>query len=221
MTSSDKRAEKILCEELERARPGYSFLTEEGQPVKGKDEDKCWIIDPIDGTHNFMRGIPHFCISIALEEKGEVTHGVIYDPIKDELFYAEKGAGAFSGHQRLRVSGRKEILGSMISASHFSRDPKLAPIRKKQFMDMFDAGAEIRKFGSAALNMAYVASGRLDAMWDTGIHPWDVAAGYLLVKEAGGFCSTLDGKNKNPVHSGEILAANANLLPLLVKSLQK
>lgn len=220
VTAADKKAEKIISEELEYARPGYSFLMEESKPVKGEEEDKCWIIDPIDGTHNFMRGIPHFCISIALEDKGEISHGVIYDPIKDELFYAEKGAGAFSGHQRLRVTNRKEIKGAAIAMSHICSEPKNIAQRRAEQHKIEDLGAENRFFFSGALDLAYVAAGRLDACWANPTNAWDCAAGYLLVKESGGFCSTFDGKNKYPIHSGEILAANANLMPLLVKALQ-
>lgn len=220
VTAADKRAEKIIFEELQAARPNYSFLMEESGVVKGTDADHTWIIDPLDGTHNFMHGIPHWAISIALERKGEIISGLIYEPIKDEMFIAEKGMGAYLNNKRLRVSGRNNFEICTFATGYGGMDPA----RKKQFLTELNAvisvAPMVRRFGSAALDMAYVAAGRLDGYWERGIKAWDVAAGALIVKEAGGFVSAIES-NDNPVYAGEIVAANNAIhgdLRKLVKS---
>lgn len=225
VTAADKRSEEIIFEELKKAKPDFSFLMEESGEVKGNDPENIWIIDPIDGTHNFMHGIPHWCISIALQSKGKVIAGVIYDPAKDELFYAEKGTGAFlRGNKRLRASGRNQLEGCVISTGYGGLDSQ----RHDQFISEFDKvitqAPMIRRMGAAALDLAYVAAGRLDGYFERHIKPWDVAAGILLVREAGGMVSSIDD-GADPVYSKNIIAANnqihGDLLKLLKSAKQK
>lgn len=210
VTAADKRSEKVIFEELQKARPDYSFMMEESGEVKGNDPDYVWIIDPLDGTHNFMHGIPHWAISIALERKGEIVAGLVYDCAKDEMFTAEKGGGAFiHRNKRLRVSGRRDLESAIINYGQ----PIADGTNREQFYKEVSAVsryAMVRRFGAAALDMCYVAAGRIDAYWETGIKPWDVAAGYIIVKEAGGLVSSIH-KNENPVHSGNILVGNQTI----------
>jgi myo-inositol-1(or 4)-monophosphatase len=209
VTAADKRAEEIIFGELQKAKPNYSFMMEESGKVKGDDPDHVWIIDPLDGTHNFMHGIPHWSISIALEQKGTIIAGLVYDCTKNEMFTAEKGTGAWLRNKRLRVSGRNNMESCMVSYGQ--------PVPNQEARDLFykeleavQSVAMVRRFGSAALDMAYVAAGRTDAYWERGIKPWDVAAGCLLVKEAGGFTTSIENDD-NPVHSGNLIAGNAQV----------
>jgi len=207
VTAADKRAEQIIHDELKKARPGFSFLMEEGGKIEGTDGENRWIIDPLDGTHNFMHGIPHFSISIALETRGDIMAGLIYDPVKDEMFRAERGTGAFMRNKRLRVSGRDMLEMCTIAVGN--------PGTNKAFRDQYftevaaisAVSPMIRRMASAALDLSYVAAGRLDGYVERDVKPWDVAAGYLIVKEAGGFCTSIDN-NESPVHSGQIVAGN-------------
>lgn len=212
VTASDKRCDKILREELAKARPGYAILTEESGAIKGNDPDHRFIVDPIDGTTNFMHAIPVFAITVALERKGELIAGVTYNPVADELYHAEKGQGAFLNNRRLRVAARKDIRETVVSADiphRGSRDPAQA----RADLDALQTRAVgIRGLGSAAIALAYVAAGRLDAMINRSLSPWDIAAGILLVREAGGFVSDCDG-DANPMDTGSILATNGELLP--------
>ena len=206
VTAADKRAEEIIFTELQKAKPGWSFMMEEGGKVKGEDPDHVWIIDPLDGTHNFMHGIPHWSISIALEQKGTVVAGIVYDCTKDEMFRAEKGTGAWLRNKRLRVSGRNNLEQCMVNYGQ--------PVKNKEAIDLFYKELRavqdvtmVRRMASAALDMSYVAAGRIDAYWERGIKPWDVAAGYLIVKEAGGFVTSIENDD-NPIHSGNLVAGN-------------
>lgn len=206
VTAADKRSEEVIFAELQKARPDYSFMMEETGQVKGKDADNVWIIDPLDGTHNFMHGVPHWSISIALEHKGQIMAGLVFDPTKDELFTAEKGTGAWLRNKRLRVSGRSNLEQCMINYGQ--------PVQNKEAKEIFyrelqavQSYAMVRRFASAALDMSYVAAGRIDAYWERGIKPWDVAAGVLIVKEAGGFVSSIDNDD-NPVCSGNLVTGN-------------
>ena len=220
VTAADKRAEEIIFEELKKAKPKYSFLMEESGEVKGEDSDNVWIIDPLDGTHNFMHGIPHWCVSIALETKGRIEAGVVYDPIKEEVFRAERSGGAFSGRQRLRVSGRTSLEQVTIATGY----GKPTPEKHKKFIQEVDAVTKvapmIRRMGSAALDLCYVAAGRLDAYWERGIKSWDVAAGILIVKESGGFVTSIDNED-NPVHSNQIICGNQSVYNDLRKILKE
>ncbi len=209
VSAADKRAEQIIFEELKYAHPKYCFLMEESGEHKGENTDFRWIIDPLDGTANFLHGLPHWCISIALETRGELTHGLIYDPVKDEMFTAEKNGGAFiHRNKRLRVSGRRDTLSALV----ITGAPRRADGDQDQFFReqraVWDSGAMLRRNGAAALDLAYVAAGRAEAFWERKLKPWDVAAGILIVKEAGGFICDLDSHKNNPLDTGNILAAN-------------
>lgn len=210
VTAADKRAEAIIFEELQKARPGFSFLMEEGGEVKGNDSENRWIIDPLDGTHNFMHGIPHWSISIALETRGEIMAGLVYDPVKDEMFRAERGTGAFMRNKRLRVSSRNQLESCCIAVGNPGSDKTFRDRYFREVAAISGVSPMIRRQASAALDLAYVAAGRLDAYVERNVKPWDVAAGYLIVREAGGHCSSIDN-NDNPVYSGQILAGNQSI----------
>ena len=209
VTASDKRVEKILINELEKTE--YSLLTEESGFIKGKDKNKRWIIDPIDGTFNFLNGLPHFAISFAYEENGEVISGIIFDPIKNEMFFAEKGNGAFLNNSRIRVSNKSDFQNSCLVTG----GPKAASKKKESILDEYKkismkTNAHIRKSGSAALDLAYVATGRYDGYWQREINYWDVAAGLIIVKESGGFVENIKDKEFN-MEKLDILATNSKI----------
>jgi myo-inositol-1(or 4)-monophosphatase len=210
VSAADHRAESILREELAKARPGYGFLGEEGGLVAGTDTTHTWIVDPLDGTTNFLHGIPQFCISIGLERQGTMVAGVIYDPIADELFTAERGKGAFLNDQRLRVAARRNLAEAVFACGlpHHGRGD-LALFRS-EFEAIADKVAGLRRFGSAALDLAWVAAGRVDAYWERDISPWDIAAGLLLVREAGGFVSDVNDKD-TMMQTGSIVAGNETM----------
>ena len=194
VTASDKKVEKILIEELQKARPHYSILSEEIGEINN-DISFRWIIDPIDGTSNFLHGIPHFAISIGLEHNKEIICGIVYDPIKDEMFIAEKGNGAYMNNQRMRVSTRSKLKDCII----FSGGPRYGAENKELIFKEYikfssKVHIAIRKFGSGSLDMAYVAAGRCDGMWQRDLNYWDIAAGIILVKESGGFVTDFDGE---------------------------
>ncbi len=210
VSAADIKAEKVLREELTKARPRFGFLLEEGGEVASADGHHRWIIDPIDGTTNFLHGIPHFAISIGLEMDGEIIAGLVFNPIVDEMYYAEKGKGAFLNDKRLRVSARTRLTDSVIATGiPFHGRPGHKPFLK-QLERVMDSVAGVRRMGTASLDLAYVAAGRYDGFWEMGLQPWDMAAGILLVKEAGGFITELDG-GKNLLGSGNVLAANPKL----------
>jgi myo-inositol-1(or 4)-monophosphatase len=208
VSMADKRAEQTLVEELRKARPDWGFLLEEGGEIAGDPAKPRWIIDPLDGTSNFLHGIPHFAISIAVEDpSGEVTTGLVYQPLTDESFWAEKGRGAWVQDQRLRVSSRRNLDDALIATGiPFKGHGDMA-----QWARIFGAVAPevagIRRFGSAALDLAWVAAGRYDGFWEAGLKDWDVAAGILLVREAGGFVTDFRGGDR-PRERNEYLAAN-------------
>ena len=210
VTSADTRAEKVLYEELSAAHPDYGFLMEEEGRKGNPKASKRWIVDPLDGTLNFLHALPHFAISIAYEEKGEVTAGIVLDPVKDEMFWAAKGEGAHVNDQRLRVSSRRKMDAALLATGipwaartdHAEFSAKLSAVMPKV--------AGVRRFGVASLDLAYVAAGRFDGFWETGLYPWDMAAGILLVTEAGGLVCDLTG-GKGMLAGGGILAANSAL----------
>ena len=212
VTTSDKKVEKILIDVLQKARPNYSILSEEIGKISN-DESFKWIIDPIDGTANFLHGIPHFAISIGLEHNGEIICGIIYDPIKDEMFIAEKGNGSYLNNQRIRVSYRKKLKDCMIftgGPSYYNKDKdkELALKEYKKFSSKVTV--PIRKMGSASLDMAYVAAGRCDGFWQRNLNYWDIAAGIILVKEAGGFVTDFQASG-DYLKNKTILATNSNI----------
>src|SRR5215472_16080577 len=207
VSSADRRAEEVLHAELAKARSGYGFFGEEEGRREGTDKSHCWIVDPLDGTTNFLHGIPQFAISIALERDATIVAGVVYNPANEELFVAERGKGAFLNDQRLRVAARRRLAEAVIACGlpHLGRGD-LALFRK-EFAAVQEKVAGIRRFGAAALDLAWVAAGRLDAYWERNLSPWDMAAGLLMVREAGGFVSDLDGR-EDIFGKGEILAGN-------------
>jgi myo-inositol-1(or 4)-monophosphatase len=214
VSTADLRAERTLKAELSRARPGYGLLFEEGGASEGADPHHRWIVDPLDGTTNFLHGIPHFAISIALERDGEVVAGVVYEPTRDEMYWAEKGGGAYLNDRRLRVSGRRRLEEALIATGIPYGPRGDHPTYLATLSRVMAASSGVRRFGAAALDLAYVAAGRLDGFWEFGLCPWDIAAGLLLVREAGGFVSDLAG-GQAMMTSGDVLAANAHLhLPL-------
>ena len=219
VSAADKRAEEIIYNELEKARPGYSFLMEESGTVEGNPDFR-WIIDPLDGTTNFLHGLPHWAISIALEAKGEIVAGLIHDPVKDEIFHAEKGTGAFMRRRRLRVSGRSDLMLATIATGAPRRSAESRTKFIKEYNAVLNVAPGLRRFGAAALDLAYVAAGRYEAFWERSLKPWDIAAGVLIVKEAGGFASDIDQINKNPVETGNVLAANDKVFDPLAKVLK-
>ena len=214
VTAADRRAEEILRTELAKARPDYGFLGEESGAHPGADKTHRWIVDPLDGTTNFLHGIPHFSISIALERDGEIVAGVIYEPTRDEMYSAEKGFGAYVNDRRLRVSARRQLGEAVIGTGM----PFGARADQRGYIDtlaaIMGATSGVRRMGSAALDLAYVAAGRYDGFWEYGLAPWDIAAGILLVREAGGYVSDLAGGH-DMMTTGDVLAANDHLhLPL-------
>jgi len=215
VSMADKRAEETLYEELKKARPDWGFLMEEGGIVDGDPTKPRWIVDPLDGTTNFLHGMPHFAISIAVEEpkaggRGEITQGLVYQPLTDESFWAEKGRGAWLQDRRLRVSARRDLPDALVATGI----PYLGHGDFAEWSRIFGAVAPevagIRRFGAAALDLAWVAAGRYDAFWESDLQPWDVAAGILLVREAGGFVTDYRGGDQ-PIERGQLLAANDSL----------
>jgi myo-inositol-1(or 4)-monophosphatase len=219
VSTADRRAEDILLAELTKARPGYGFLGEEGGRRDGDDKSHCWIVDPLDGTTNFLHAIPQFAISIALEREGVIVAGVIYNPANEELFIAERGKGAFLNDQRLRVAARRRLADAVVACGlpHLGRGD-LALFRS-ELTAIQDKVAGLRRFGAAALDLAWVAAGRFDAFWERDLSPWDMAAGILMVREAGGFVSDLDGGD-GIFAKGEIIAGNEFLHKALIDNLR-
>lgn len=212
VSNADRKAEKKLFEELSKARPKFGFLMEEGGEIVGDDNSNRWIIDPLDGTTNFLHGIPHFAVSIGLERDREAYAGVIYEPIYDQLFWAEKGQGAYLNQHRLRVSGRRTMHDALFSTGiPFIRTRGLnRDVAMRQIDAVSSATSGLRVFGTASLDLAWVAAGRYEGFWESGLQPWDVAAGIVMVREAGGYVTDQRG-GKNIMGSGEIIAANDRL----------
>jgi myo-inositol-1(or 4)-monophosphatase len=220
VSQADTRAEKILYEELQKARPAFGFLMEEGGVKEGTDPQSRWIIDPLDGTTNFLHGIPHFAISIALERHGVITAGLIYNPVTDEMFTAERGGGAFLNDRRLRVAARRELTDCVVACGlpHLGRgDHGKFLIELRNVMNNC---VGVRRGGSAALDLAYVAAGRYDGYWENHLSAWDIAAGIVLVREAGGFVSDLNG-GQTMLESGNILTGNEYIQKQLGETVRK
>ena len=210
VSAADRKSEQTLFTELSRVRPGYGFVMEEGGVVEGADKTHRWHVDPLDGTTNFLHGIPQFAISVALEREGQLVAGVIYNPALDELYVAEKGQGAFLNNQRLRVAQRSGLADAVVSCGipHIGRgDPQLF---LRELGAIMSKVSGIRRMGAAALDLAYVAAGRLDGYWERGLKSWDLAAGLVLIREAGGAASDLAGGG-GMMESGDALCANSAL----------
>ena len=210
VSAADHKAERVVREELSRVRPRYGFLMEEAGAISGSDTSNRWIVDPLDGTTNFIHGIPHFAVSVALERDGELVAGVVYNPITDELYWAEKGKGAFLNGRRLRVAARKTMDVSLFATGIPFSGRQGHELFLRQLARVMAVSSGVRRFGSAALDLAYTAAGRYDGFWETGLKPWDIAAGIVLVREAGGFVTDLDGRPEM-MASGDVLAANETL----------
>ncbi|MEL6463514.1 MAG: inositol monophosphatase family protein [Pseudomonadota bacterium] len=216
VSKADLAAEEILKEELRTARPNYGWLAEEGGQEEGEDPTRRWIVDPLDGTTNFLHGLPHWAVSIALEHKGQIVAGVVYDPAKDEMFFAEKGLGAFMNDSRLRVSGRRQLIECVFATGLPFGGRSDLPETLKELARLMPTCAGVRRFGAAALDLAYVAAGRYDGYWERRLNAWDLAAGLLIVREAGGFVEPLT-EGGNILEDGEIICANADMFAQLVK----
>ena len=220
VSQADRRAEQIVYTELSRARPDYGFLMEESGEVESKDGQHRWLVDPLDGTTNFLHGIPVFAVSIALERQGQIVAGVIYNPAMDELYTAERGGGAFLNDRRLRVASRNKLVDSVIGTGipHLGRGNHghyLVELR-----NVMAETAGIRRMGAVALDLAYVAGGRLDGFWEDGMHPWDIGAGILMVREAGGFVSDKNG-GQDMFSNQTIIAGNEAIHGALLKTIKK
>ena len=220
VTAADRRAETILREELAKARPDYGFLGEEGGAHPGTDKAHRWIVDPLDGTTNFLHGIPHFAISIALERNGAIVAGVIYNPATDEMFVAERGKGAFLNDKRIRVAARQRLADAVVACGlpHYGRgDLALA---RSEIAAAQRAFAGLRRYGAATLDLAWIAAGRLDAYWERDLSPWDLAAGSIVVREAGGFISDVDGGDAI-LSKGNVVAGNETMHRELLRLLKE
>jgi myo-inositol-1(or 4)-monophosphatase len=219
VTAADRKAEQTLLEELTLARPGYGFLGEEGGLREGKDKTHTWIVDPLDGTSNFIHGIPHFAISIALAREDTIIAGLIYNPSNDDLFTAERGKGAFLNEKRLRVAGRRRLDDAVIACGlpHLGRGDLALGAREIAAIQPKVAG--LRRFGAAALDLAWVAAGRLDGYWERSLSPWDIAAGLIMVREAGGYVTDLDGREPT-LTIVDVLAGNETIHGELLKVLK-
>ncbi|KRB50509.1 MAG: inositol monophosphatase family protein [Pseudomonadota bacterium] len=219
VSAADLKAEQAVFEALEKARPGYSFLGEERGLIEGTDKTHTWIVDPLDGTTNFLHAIPHFAINIALQREGAIVAAVTYNPVTNELFWAEKGKGCFVNDKRLRVAGRKHldesVLGTGIPFLGHGQHARFL----KELHQISQRVAGVRRFGAASLDLAYVAAGRLDGFWERDLKPWDMAAGLLMIQEAGGKVTDMDG-GEDMLTNGSICTANLELHPLMLDKLK-
>ena len=219
VTNIDEQAEQIIINTIKAAYPNHSILAEESGAQIGKDETT-WIIDPIDGTTNFLYEFPHFAISIAVAEKGRIQHGVIYDPIRDELFTASRGRGASLNGKRLRVTDKKLLENCLLGTGFPFRDPEMIDTYVATFKDFLSQSRDIRRAGSAALDLAYVAAGRIDGFWEFGLSKWDIAAGSLMIQEAGGIIDDMHGKQQY-LENGNVIAAPPKVFKAMAKTIQK
>jgi myo-inositol-1(or 4)-monophosphatase len=219
VSAADHRAEEILFAELSRARPGYGFLMEERGEVKGADATHRWLVDPLDGTTNFLHGIPVFAISVALERDGELVAGLVYNPADHETFTAEKGKGAFLNDKRIRVAARAELAAAVIGTGIPHSGRPNHELFLKELRAVMSASAGVRRMGAAALDLAWTAAGRFDGFWEHGLRPWDVAAGIVILREAGAYVSDSTGKDRM-LEDGGIVAGNGTIHAKLLKLLK-
>ena len=214
----DRHAEALIIDDLQKAYPGHAMLGEESGLIEGDGEFR-WIIDPLDGTTNYLNGFPHYAVSIACEQAGRLQHGVVYDPFKQELFAASKGAGATLNNRRIRVGSRKAMDGALLATGFPFRQPERLDEYLNIFREFVRSAGDIRRAGSAALDLAYVAAGRLDGYWEDGLQAWDLAAGALIVREAGGLVTDFRG-DAGFLDNGEVVAANPRLITELLRRLE-
>jgi len=216
---ADRRAEEMLYTDLSKARPGYGFIGEEGGKREGADKSHTWIVDPLDGTTNFLHGIPQFAISIGLQREDTLIAGVIYNPANDELYTAERGKGTFLNDQRLRVAGRRKLNECVIACGlpHIGRGD--LELSRLELTEIQSRVAGLRRFGAASLDLAFVAAGRLDGYWERNLQPWDLAAGQIIVREAGGIVSGIEGHD-DPLKTGDVICGNEFVHAELVKILK-
>lgn len=213
----DRMAEQLIIRDLKRAYPGHAFIGEEtGEQGRSR---QTWVIDPLDGTHNFLRGFPHFCVSIAMLDAGDPIYGVIYDPLRDETFTASKGDGAFLNERRIRVTGRESVAGSLLCTGFPYRQRRHLDAQMDMTKALLASAEDVRRTGSAALDLAYIACGRIDGYYETGLKVWDMAAGCLLVREAGGRYCDMAGRDGIP-ESGNLVAGNHKVVSDLVNTIQ-
>jgi myo-inositol-1(or 4)-monophosphatase len=220
VTMADRRAEEMLYTDLTKARPGYGFIGEEGGTREGQDKSHTWIVDPLDGTTNFLHGIPQFAVSIGLQREGTMIAGLIYNPANDDLYIAERGKGAFLNDQRLRVAGRRKLDECVMACGlpHVGRGETEQWRAEMTAIQAKVAG--LRRFGSAALDLAFVAAGRFDGYWERGLKSWDLAAGQIIVREAGGIVSGFEGSD-DPLTTGNVICGNEFVHAELVKMLKQ
>lgn len=218
VSKADREAERIIKEELMGGRPTYGWLGEETGATEGEDPTRRWIVDPLDGTTNFLHGMPHWAVSIALEHKGEIVAGVVFDAAKDELFWAEKGQGAWMNDRRMRVSGRRAMIEAVFATGVPFAGRRGLPETLQDLARLMPACAGVRRWGAASLDLAYVAAGRFDGFWERGLNIWDMAAGLVIAREAGGFVSSFQDGEK-PQDSGDLIVANEALFDPLKKIL--
>ena len=216
VSKADIAAEKIIRDELMEARPNYGWLAEESEAIEGKDPTRRWIVDPLDGTTNFLHGLPHWAVSIGLEHTGEVVAGVIFDAAKDEMFVAEKGKGAWLNQSRLRVSGRARLIESLFATGLPFGGRSDLPETIQDLARILPSCSGVRRYGSAALDLAYVAAGRYDGYWERRLNAWDMAAGLIIVREAGGFIEPIT-PGKNVLADGEVIASNEAIFDKFAK----
>ncbi len=214
----DRQAEALIIEDLLKSFPGHGILAEESGVIEGK-EDYRWIIDPLDGTTNYLHGFPHYAVSIACEHKGRLAHGVIYDPYKQELFAASRGAGATLNNRRIRVTPLKTTQGALLGTGFPFKHPERLDPFLKVFSAFFSKASDVRRAGSAALDLAYVAAGRLDGYWESDLNAWDIAAGALIVREAGGLVTDFSGE-ANSLENGEVVAGNPRIIGDMLRTLE-
>ena len=216
VSRADTESERILKEELQGARPTYGWLGEEGGTEDGQDPTRRWIVDPLDGTTNFLHGMPHWAISIALEHKGKIVAGVVYDPIKDEMFFSEKGGGAWMNDQRIRVAKRTRLIESVFSTGLPFGGRADLPETLRDLGRLLPACAGVRRWGAASLDLAYVAAGRYDGFWERGLNIWDIAAGALIAQEAGALIEAIDPA-EDPLGSGALIVAPEQMFGTFAK----
>ena len=216
VTKADREAERLIKGDLMEARPTYGWLGEETGATAGADPTRRWIVDPLDGTTNFLHGLPHWAVSIALEHKGEIVSGVVFDAAKDEMYWAEKGAGAWMNERRLRVSGRRQMHEGLFATGVPFGAKKTLPAMVADLARLMPGCAGVRRWGAASLDFAYVASGRFDGYWERELQPWDMAAGLLLVREAGGFAQAVR-EGDDILDTGSVICGNDGLFDAFAK----